>query len=194
MSTTRGTTSIRLSAITDAGPRRRRLAPTLCTRQHLHMSVTLAMLVGVSRRGQRGGACRDTPPARRSRSTPSRVDARPGPRSTMHAKKIGTIFVRRAYESAKLRLTRAAGSPYRVLHRSRETSHAMTAAVATPHADPHPASAVARAAAGGARAPAAASPATSAHTRPITPRFVVEAGGWPVHTSHARAMPRAGTA
>jgi hypothetical protein len=62
----------------------------------------------------------------------------------MTPKKIGTIFVRRLVKCAMLRLTQAAGSPYTVLHRTRETSHTMTAAVATPRVDLHLAPAVSR--------------------------------------------------
>jgi hypothetical protein len=81
-----------------------------------------------------------------------------------------------------------------VLHRSRETSHAMTAAVATPRADPDLAPAIPRTTAAGVRAQAAASPATSAHTRPIAARFAAQAASRPVAPPRPHAKSRAGTA
>jgi hypothetical protein len=89
-----------------------------------------------------------------------------------------------------LRLTRAAGSPYTVLHRSRETHNAMTVAVATPRADPASTPALARTAAAGLCAPTAASPLPNAHARPTTLRFATDAASQPVdmplpHTSSA---------
>ncbi len=116
----------------------------------------------------------------------------------MHSKKIGTIFVRRLPESAKLRLTRAAGSPYTVphhavLHRSRETRQAMTTAVATALADPDLAPRVCRTAAG-RRAPAPAESLVDAGVHPIPQRFAARAVGQKAGRPNPHAALRAGTA
>jgi len=91
-------------------------------------------------------------------------------------------------------LTRATGSPYRVLHRSRETSYTMTTAVAPLRVNLDPAPAVPRTAAAGWRAPAATEPQTNAPTRAITLRFATEAAIRPVDTPPPHARLRAGTA
>lgn len=91
-------------------------------------------------------------------------------------------------------LTPAVQSPYRVLHRSKEIHHAMTAA-ATARADLD----VARAVPGTARAvpralAKAALPRTSASDRPLIPRFVADIAGRPVGIPHVHDLPRAGIA
>jgi hypothetical protein len=89
-----------------------------------------------------------------------------------------------------LRLTRAAGSPYRVLHRSRETRHAMTAAVETIRADLDPAPAVPGTAAADTCAWAAASPVADIHGRPTALRSAAPAAICTLDMPH----PHAGTA
>jgi len=91
-------------------------------------------------------------------------------------------------------LTRATGSPYRVLHHtvlhcSRKTSHAMTTAVATPRADLNLAPAIPRTMAAGLRAPVAASSLNNAHARPVAAEATIR----PVDLPHPHAT-RAGTA
>lgn len=66
-------------------------------------------------------ATRRALPARRSGQT-GHGDWEAGGSAT-----VGTIFVRRATNQRMLSLTAALGSPYRMLHRSKETCHAMTA-------------------------------------------------------------------
>jgi hypothetical protein len=92
-----------------------------------------------------------------------------------------------------LSLTLVVGTPYRVLHRSKETRHAMTAAVAKARADPDGARAVLGTEAAELRAPAGQAPhLMNASDRPSTALFVVDTAGRPVGTLHVHDLLRAG--